>query len=284
VDAGIRWAESVWERRVTGVRRLTGGFTSTMLGLTADTGEKAVLRLMAKEPWRTYAEGLLGREAAVQRQLAHTEIPAPRSIAVDLSGVEAGVPAHLMSWLPGRLCLDAAGDDVLEPLAEALAGIHRFDPGAQRPRDFQSWAKKAVPPWTRRPGLWERALRLVAEPAPAYQGVFLHRDFHLGNVLWSRGRVSGVVDWVETSWGPADLDIAHTATYLAMLHGAGVAARFTDICGRRVGTYWNVLDIAGYLPDPVKVVLPWRDAGREVSDELARWRLEERLAQVLGRG
>lgn len=55
--------------------------------------------------------------------------------------------------------------------------------------------------------------------APQYEGVFLHRDLHPGNVLFDGGEVSGVVDWVETSWGPADLDVAHCSTALALLHG-----------------------------------------------------------------
>ncbi len=30
------------------------------------------------------------------------------------------------------------------------------------------------------------------------------------------------MDWVETSWGPADLDVAHCSTALALLHGVRV--------------------------------------------------------------
>ena len=284
----IDWAASVWLRRIIRVRPLTGGWTSTMLALTADNGEQAVLRLMTRQPWRRHAAGLLAREAAVQQHLAGTPIPAPRSLAVDLSGDAAGAPAHLMSRLPGRLCLDSAADDVLAAMAQVLAEIHRFDPGRERPRDYQSWAppsKRVVPPWARRPTLWKRAFELLDQPSPPYAGTFLHRDFHLGNLLWSRGRISGVVDWVETSWGPADLDVAHAATYLAMLHGADAATRLTDSCGRRLDDafrYWNVLDIVGYLPDPAKVAQPWRDAGLEIGDDLAGSRLEQRLESVSG--
>ncbi|WP_127502384.1 phosphotransferase family protein [Actinoplanes solisilvae] len=270
----IRWAERAWQRPITEVRLLTGGWTSTMLRLTGEDGERAVLRLMTKEPWRRHATGLLTREAKVQQQLEPTPIPAPRSIAVDLTGT----PAHLMTWLPGDLCLDDKG--IVEPLARLLADIHAVDPGPGRPRAYESWAvpaKRVVPAWSTRPALWERAFRLLDRPAPAYAGTFLHRDFHLGNVLWSQGRVSGVVDWVETSWGPAGLDVAHAATYLAMLHGVETAARFAGLCGEP-DRYWVVLDIVGYLPDPAKVVQPWRDRGLTVSDTVARRRLEQWLA------
>lgn len=288
----IDWAEAVWQRRVVEVCRLTGGWTSTMLALTADDGERAVLRLMTRQPWRRHAAGLLAREATVQRQLDGSRVPVPRSIAVDLSGDAAGAPAHLMSWLPGTLRLDSAADDVVRGLAAVLVDIHRVEPGRERPREYQSWApaaKRVVPPWARRPALWERAFALLGQPAPAYAGRFLHRDFHSGNVLWSQGRISGVVDWVETSWGPADLDVAHAATYLAMVHGVDAADRFTQAYHRRAderrdedrARYFAVLDVVGYLPDPVKVAQPWRDCGLDISDDLARDRLEQRLEQVL---
>ncbi|GAB2586930.1 hypothetical protein Aab01nite_50890 [Paractinoplanes abujensis] len=277
MDDKLAWAARVW-RPPAEVRELRGGYTSTMLALTADDGERAVLRLMTKQPWRRHAPGLLTREASVQRQLHGSPVPAPRSLAVDLTGT----PAHLMSWQPGRPRLD---DAPVAPAARMLAEIHRFDPGPDRPRAFQSWAppaKRVVPPWTTRPALWEAAFAVLAAPAPAYEGVFLHRDYHLGNLLWEGDRISGVVDWVETSWGPAALDVAHATTYLAMLHGVPAAERFARACGTAEVRYWSVMDVVGYLPDPVKVAQPWRDAGVEISDRTARRRLEERLETVLG--
>nr|WP_281260510.1 aminoglycoside phosphotransferase family protein [Pseudosporangium ferrugineum] len=153
-------------------------------------------------------------------------------------------------------------------------------------------SKRVISPWVQRPALWSQAFELLEQPAPAYAGTFLHRDFHLGNLLWSQGSISGVIDWVETSWGPADLDVAHAATYLAMLHGIEASAGFTDAYHRRTDDcrdeekfrYWNVMDIVGYLPDPVKVVQPWRDSGLNISDDLARGRLEQRLEYVLRAG
>ena len=157
-----------------------------------------------------------------------------------------------------------------------------------RPRTYQSWAppaKRVVPDWARDPALWRAAFAVLDGPAPAYDGTFLHRDFHLGNVLWTGARITGVVDWVETSWGPAGLDVAHCATYLALLHGPEAATRFVAAYGavdREAQRYWDVMDCVGYLPDPTKVATPWREAGRDVSDALARARLEEHLGRVLG--
>lgn len=265
-----------------------------MLRLTADDGERAVLRLMTKQPWRTHAAGLIGRESEIQRQLAATDIPVPVSIAVDPTGADAGAPAHLMSWLPGAVELTRSDDDLLRSLARLLVEIHRYDPGPARPRDYQSWAgpaKRVVPDWSRDPEVWKEAFTVIERQPPPFRGTFLHRDFHLGNVLWDRGEATGVVDWVETSWGPRGLDVAHATTYLAMLHGAETANRFASIYHdlgdgpERAGDqrYWDVMDVVGYLPDACKVVQPWRDMGREIPHELARARLEEHLVSVMNR-
>lgn len=101
--------------------------------------------------------------------------------------------------------------------------------------------------------------------------------------------MSGVVDWVKTSWGPCALDVAHCTTYLAMLHGQEAATRFeaayrglTDDPGEDDHVrYWQVMEVVGYLPDPTKVVQPWRDLGHAVTDEQARARLEQHLAAAL---
>jgi len=284
-ERAVAWAAEQWGREVRRVDRLHGGWTSTMLRLTDADGDRAVLRLMTREPWRRHARELLAREAVVQALLAGSAVPVPVSLAIDLDG-SSGDPAHLMSWLPGRLELTRCDDDLLTRLAALLARIHAVDPGERRPRAYQSWAqpaKRMVPDWARRPSTWTAAFDVLAAPPPSYDARFLHRDFHLGNVLWSAGEVTGVVDWVETSWGPAALDVAHAATYLAMLHGAEPAARFDGLCGPvdEHDRYWQVMDVVGYLPDPVKVAQPWRDQGIEITDSTVRERLEQRLDAAL---
>ncbi|CAL9328016.1 hypothetical protein SUDANB150_00012 [Streptomyces sp. enrichment culture] len=41
-------------------------------------------------------------------------------------------------------------------------------------------------------------------------------------------RITGVVDWAAASWGPADLDVAHCSTNLALLHGPVWGLRFAE--------------------------------------------------------
>lgn len=277
-DATRRWAEDALGTPIAEAIPLSGGFTSRMSRLTTSAGQQVVLREMTKDPWRRHAEGLLTREAGVQAELSTRTPKVPRPIAVDARAEQAADPALLMTLLPGRVRLDSADDELLEALAGVLHEIHSHHP-EQMPRDYQTWGRRVVPEWSSKPALWREAFAQLDEEPPDYEPVFIHRDFHLGNVLWEDTTVTGVVDWVETSTGPAQLDVAHCRTYLAMLHGPEAAHRF----GRYAepARYWDLFDIAGYSPDPVKVVAPWREQGRPISDDLARARLEDYLADVL---
>ena len=96
-------------------------------------------------------------------------------------------------------------------------------------------------------------------------------------MLWTGPDITGVVDWVETSWGPAWLDVAHCRTNLAITHGTEVADRFaatyTRLTGREPQPYFDVMDIVGLLPPPGRVPF--------VSDPDEQRRLEEHLLTVL---
>jgi aminoglycoside phosphotransferase (APT) family kinase protein len=280
------------------VEPLRGGWTSAMhaVRVRAGGGERSlVLRRMFREPWKTHAVGLLEREAAILGLLEATAIPVPALVAVDARAAVTDEPALLMSRLPGRLRLHAA--DHVHALGQMLASIHRFVPGApDRPRTYQSWAvreRRVVPAWAGDPGVWRRAFSLIDVEPPDYRGCFLHRDFHPGNVLFDGAAVTGVVDWVETSWGPPDLDVAHCCTALALLHGSTAAdamrAAYRVAGGSLVvdpaeRAYWELLDAVGYLPDPEKVARPWRESGRpDLSAAVGRERLEAYVAGIVAR-
>lgn len=76
--------------------------------------------------------------------------------------------------------------------------------------------------------MWERGIEVFHEPAPKFGPAFIHRDFHPGNVLWRRGRVTGVVDWQAASIGPAWADVAHCRANL-FRYGLDVADCFTKL-------------------------------------------------------
>lgn len=203
---------------------------------------RLVLRHMDRPPWSRHAPELIGREAEVLELLAPTDVPAPRLVAFD-------APRLLMTRLPGELRL---ADPPLTALARTLVAIHRVD---AHPRTYQSWVRIQEPPAWGEQALWRWALDVLAGPVPAYDGCFLHRDYHHGNVLFGGEAVSGVVDWVETSWGPADLDVAHCCTYLALRVGLEAVDAFRAAYRRAGGVlggdvYWPLLDAVAMTTAP----------------------------------
>ncbi|MFE1130365.1 phosphotransferase family protein [Streptomyces albidoflavus] len=291
--------------RVEEVVPLLGGWTSHMrrLDLRGPGGRRSlVLRSFVRPFYVRHAEGLLTREAAVLRLLAGTDVPAPALTAVDPTARHCAHPSLLMSLLPGRARRPAGAPAPPPPLRPGRCprAPRRRGPADPRPRTYQAWTspeRVVRPPRTGRPGLWQRAVDVIAGPPPPYRGCFLHRDFHPGNVLFTGTgaglRVTGVVDWVETSWGPADLDVAHCSAALALLHGVPAGMRFVDRYVAAGGTvdeddaahlHWRLLDALGHAPDAEKVAVPWRRLGRsDLTPEVLTRRLEEYLAALFDR-
>jgi pimeloyl-ACP methyl ester carboxylesterase/aminoglycoside phosphotransferase (APT) family kinase protein len=277
---------------------LTGGWSAQMRRLTLDDGTALALRTFVKPFFRRHAPGLLAREAEVLTLLAGQEgVPAPGLTGVDATAEQCDHPSLLMSVLPGRVRVDE--EDDLDPrvdlLAAQLARIHRVVP-EECPRPYQAWTSpdRVLAP---EGALWERAVDVIRRDPPPYEGCFLHRDFHPGNVLFTGSgaglRISGVVDWVETSWGPADLDVAHCSTALALLHGPeyglGFRERYEAHGGHRIADdpdhlYWRLLDALAYAPDAAKLAGPWRELGRtDLTPQVLGGRLEAYVAGLLER-
>lgn len=284
------WVEEQTSDRIVGVEALAGGWTSRMRRLETANGQVYVLRSFVDAFYRRHAPGLLAREAAMLRLLATTGIPAAGLVAVDPDGTDCADPSLLMTLLPGRIRLDTEGlDERIGALARLLVEIHAISPD-ERPRTYQAWtAPERVRPPEHASKTWHRAVDVIRADPPPYEGRFLHRDFHPGNVLFDGATVTGVVDWVETSWGPADLDVAHCATTLALLAGSEAADRFVAAYVAEGGTldadedahrYWRVLDALGFAPDAEKVATPWRAVGRT---DLTPTRVSSRLERYLER-
>ncbi|MDX3098133.1 aminoglycoside phosphotransferase family protein [Streptomyces sp. ME19-03-3] len=312
-DAGTGWtATRAWVHRqllegehVESAERLRGGWTSQMRRLTVtdgSNGRQLVLRSFVEPFYLRHAEGLLTREARILTLLGPTAVPAAGFHAVDATAEHCDHPSLLMSLLPGDLRLeDTEAGARAWLLARQLVRIHGLDVGeGDRPRTYQAWTapdRVRPPEATIRPDLWARAVDVIRRDPPAYEGRFLHRDFHPGNVLFSghggQLRITGVVDWVETSWGPADLDVAHCATALALLHGPEAGMRFADRYTAAGGhladspgahLYWRLLDTLAFAPDAEKVAVPWRELGRtDLTPATLAARLEAYVAALLAR-
>jgi aminoglycoside phosphotransferase (APT) family kinase protein len=194
-----------------------------------------IASLNAEEP------DLAAREARALDLLVRANIATPRLLAVDPTGDVAGSPTVVMSRVPGRLDWSPSDmDPWLRRLAEVLPRIHSapitLDDGVApfAPYAPDSWEP---PEWLGDQRLWSRALEVFHGPCLDLERVFIHRDFHPGNVLWRRGRVGGIVDWQGACIGPRAADVWHCRANLLGRFGLDVADRFLelweDITGER---------------------------------------------------
>ena len=237
---------------------LVGGVTSSVDACVVQMQSGARVTVVLRR-WRDRAEDpeatdRVDREAATLRQLAGTGIPAPELVAVDRDGEgNSGRPSLLMTRVPGQVDLQPKDPQRwLQQLASVLPVIHEAAVQAPHFRPWMDVAKLSVPGWSARPALWQRAIELVRSAGADHVPAFIHRDFQHFNVLWSRGRLVGVVDWVEASTGPADVDVGHCRLNLAVLFSAEWAERFRmayeQEAGRSVDPYWDLHALVSYLP------------------------------------
>jgi aminoglycoside phosphotransferase (APT) family kinase protein len=283
--AALRWAAAAVGAgsRVVRVRLLASSWLANHAVDVADAAgglHRLVLRRWARPGWEIDDPTLTAaREAAVLELLAAAPVPAPRLVAADPDGTFCDVPALLVSRLRGRPPGPAADPRrLVGGLAAALPAIHATDGGAAALPAFHRFYDPATldpPAWSGRPGRWSRALEVAAGPPPPVQPCLIHRDYHPGNTLWSRGRLVGVVDWNFASWGPPEFDLGHMRVNLATDLGAGWADRFLAAHRALTGfdhhPWWDVAAAVDVLPD-------WDpEPGAEVDG------LEAFLAAALGR-
>ena len=253
----LAWAAARLGGRVVSARALRGGMSSAVHLITvqrpgAERDQAVLRRYVRPDPDEPDPAA---REARALRLAEAADVPTPALLAVDPDGTEAGVPALLMTRLPGRI--DWWPSDLerwLERLAGLLPRIHGTAlPCVTLPR-FAPYRQDSYRPpgWARYPRVWERAVEISLGPAPDLPAVLLHRDFHPGNVLWRRGRVSGVVDWLGACAGPAAADVAHCRVNLLTM-GAEVTERFTRgwerVAGAGYHPWGDVVTIVGFLDD-----------------------------------
>jgi aminoglycoside phosphotransferase (APT) family kinase protein len=272
-------------------RRLTGGITSAMhvLSVESKSGQRTdvVLRRWNDDD---HVEGAdwVTRESSILEQLAGSDLPTPEVLAIDPTGARCGQPALLMSRLPGRIDLTPRNPELwLEEFAAMLVRIHAAQVTAPAAESWLNRNKLIVPEWTERPEIWREAIELVAEEGTIGEQTFIHHDYQQFNVLWTRGHISGVVDWVFGSTGSPSMDVGHCRLNLAVLYSPEHARRFLELyesaSGRKVDPWWDVHQLLVYLPgwgDFVQV-----QAGRLLNIDFAGMhdRVERTLEDTLRR-
>jgi aminoglycoside phosphotransferase (APT) family kinase protein len=247
--------------------RLEAATTADLFGI-----DDVVLRWYAGGTFLVEEPDALRREVAALTALADTRVPAPRLLAWS-----AEPPAVLMTRLPGEHRLDVADPGAVGALLEWIHGVEREPFDRWSYRGYHEGVDLPPPRWWRDSVLWDRAVRISSDGPPACEAVFIHRDFHPGNLLWTSNDISGVVDWANACLGPAAFDVAHYRVNLATLVGPDVAD--TEFPGDPA---WDIEAGLGYVD-------PWSRDARDawvgpwpqVSARVARDRLEAFVARAV---
>ncbi len=291
----LAWVERVAGARVVAWRRMTGGIDSVVHQLTIDHGsyrDVLVLRQYerAADPdSRMDTAAQVRREVATLRAVHDAGLPAPEPVAADVDGRESdGLPALLMTRLPGRLDVtpaDPAG--WLRQIAVMAVRIHAAQVAAGPFEERIDAAAPVIPASATRPAVWEAAFGLLRQQPPEPATCFIHRDFQHFNLLWRRGRLTGVVDWGRSCTGPADFDVGHCRLNLAVLFGADWAERFrlayAAEAGRAIDPWWDLYAVTAYSDEWPRFI-PVQVARRAPVDTAGMTsRVEDLLEAVLGR-
>jgi Ser/Thr protein kinase RdoA (MazF antagonist) len=212
---------------------------------------RLVLKLYRPDP--TEAD-CAGREARILELLAPAGLPVPHVVAMDREGTDSEWPALLMTRMPGRRRFRPREvGPWLDGLARLMARIHALQLPSESLPAYELWGAQdplPMPSWWSRPEVWARAVEVFRGPAPEERPIFIHRDFHPGNVLWKGRRPSAIVDWLHGCRGPAAVDVAHCRLNLWRDNGPEVANAWTALVGGSLHPYWDVADALSWIPDP----------------------------------
>lgn len=159
-------------------------------------------------------------------------VPVPEPVALDVDGRWFGPPALVMSRLRGRV--DVTPTDLarwLVQLARALAAIHETDTvGAGGPLlggpplghwGIGDWERLQQEPDWPSSVLVDRCVEAIhhSRLSPDGAPVLVHGDFHPGNVLWTQGTLTGLVDWSAARLGSRWFEFAQCRAGVALLFG-----------------------------------------------------------------
>jgi aminoglycoside phosphotransferase (APT) family kinase protein len=264
-------------RDVREVRTLTFGISSDMRLIEVD-GIPLVLRRYTNRFVHHLTLAIENEAHALTAARAVLGDVVPEPIAHDVTGAQSGCPSLIMTYLPGNPVIH---DIELRKIVEPLALLHAEPAPKDFPR-YRHWFDPdclSIPKWTKTPEAWAELIDAVRDGEPSAPHVFLHRDYHPGNLLWEDGRLSGIVDWPSSCCGPRGIDLAHTRGNLALVDGAGAAEEFLRVYRHFVPSYdhdawWDIADLLSFDRD-FAGVMAFNAFGANLSIDLLYSRADE---------
>ena len=277
---------------VARVRRLKGGLEASThrVDVVTRTGvRRAVVlrRFNSTFPW--FDPARIPTEVATLASLAPTPVVAPEVIDVDAEGRWFGMPCVVVTCLPGGHAPFARWVEWSGRLAEAMAEVHAVSPVVDAEPWLTGWLRDERPaslgegPWLER--VWPVIRTNVGALAASGGDALVHHDLHPGNTLWSRGRVSGIVDWPMAGRGYPAYDRAYlrldVSIALGLEAGDGVAAASAAIGIGADHPAWDLVVGLRALPSPDLWVSSYQELGIPITVEDGRARIAAWLERAM---
>jgi aminoglycoside phosphotransferase (APT) family kinase protein len=281
--------------RIAGHRRLTGGANSAVHRLTVERHDTRTFVVLRQYPPGSVAlQTVMEKEIANLKVVAGSQLPVPSILAADVAGVATGgVPSLLMTRLPGHVHLNPAEHRPwIETIAEFAAHLHSVDLPAPTFRPWtDSWiaplGQFQVPNGAQKPAVWQAAFDAMEAPPPEDGAVFLHCDYLPVNLLWSRGKITGLTDWNGIHRGSRAIDVGQCRRYLASLYSPEWAEQlsslYESIAGATLHPWWDLYTLLHHDNNGPKSIYRQVAGRRPVDVSGMTARVEVAVGQALQR-
>jgi aminoglycoside phosphotransferase (APT) family kinase protein len=255
----LRWLLAVLDaREVLDIKPMLGGSTAAMHRVTLRHSGPAtqivVLRRYILDDIVAETPDIVARETTALRLAATAALPTPELLAVDQHAHETDAPTVVMSWLDGRPQWQPRNRrQFVNDIADAMVAVTNIEVPPEvaiAPIGRYRQSSYDPPRWATRPKVWERAVEAFHGPIPSGDVGFVHRDFHPGNLLWSRRHLNGIVDWQNACIGPHSIDPGHCRLNF-LYYDDGLADQLRSAwehhSGRPYDPWADVMSIIGTL-------------------------------------
>lgn len=240
--------------RVAEVRSLHDGDPPWMLRIEHRGG--AIVAVLRTAEFRRLRPFMIRTNAAALAAAERAGLSAPRLIAADLAGEDAGAVATLESVVPGETAwptpttaerLRAAGAVLVPVHAVAMEPTKdlRFRPRPIAVDDFAGARRTGRMSTT--PLLEEADEMILAHGLPESGSVFVHGDVWPGNIIWTRDANPVLIDWKTAGVGSPGVDLGELRKQVAIIFGPDAPDVVLDGWERAAGTtaedvaYWDAV-------------------------------------------